>query len=525
MGKRPNILFLVNDHQAYYRHGWDGGVRPMTPHFDRVAAGGVRFNRAYSAVPLCGPARRTLMTGLYPHNHRNYYNYTDSPYDHEIYLDRLAEAGYQNCYFGKWHVGPGTANDFSCQGFSDTDYGNPYINPVYKEYLQRKGLPQAEHYIERHFWNDVFRKQFPKLADNSYYRSEYAWCGEHAIGITTTPKETHEAFFLADLACDALTELAQQDSDQPFHLSVNFWGPHQPYFPTAEFAELYDPEEITEYGSFADQMANKPDLYFHDTNRPLSDDHDHFHTPSPLAWGDWQQILARAYAHITMVDAAGGLILAKLAELGLAEDTVVIWTSDHGDAVASHGGHFDKGSYLSEEVIRVPLAMRWPGQITPGQVNDQLICSTDIAPTILDLANTGFANPVDGESWLPLLRTDAAPWRETLMVETHGHGYMVHQVARALLTNRFKYICNHNQRDELYDLQIDPYELDNLIDHPAHQELLASLRAQLQAWQARTDDLGAADPQYQREVANDPDNLRAMAGRREAKVRRYGSLI
>jgi arylsulfatase A-like enzyme len=519
--KKPNIVLLVNDHQAYYRHGWDGGVRPLTPNFDRIAREGMLFTRAYTAVPLCGPSRRTMLTGLYPHNHQNYYNYTDAPYEHEIYLDTLAEGGYQNHYFGKWHAGPGTALDFNCEGFSDTDYGNPYIHPVYKAYLQRKGLPQAEHYVERHFSNEVFRQQFPKLRDHIVYRSESAWCGEHAVGVTTTPKETHEAFFLADLACDALEELANEEGEQPFHLRVDFWGPHQPFFPTKEFIELYDPKDIPEYGSFRDTLQGKPELFHHDNNQPLCDENNKFRTPSPLPWKEWQGIVARAFAHITMIDAAGGLILDKLEELGLTDNTIVIWTADHGDALASHGGRFDKGSYVTEEVLRVPLAVRWPQQIAPEQTNDNLVCNIDLAPTLVDMAGTKFAGEVDGRSWLPLATSDNVAWRDALGVESFGHGYGLHHVVRAQLAGGYKYIDNDGQLDELYHLETDPYELHNLIDDPAHQSALIDMRQRLREWQEQTGDLGADDPNYKRAVSSDPANLRAMSARREEKLRRY----
>ncbi len=523
MSKRPNIVLLVNDHQAYYRHGWDGGVRPLTPNFDRLAADGILFDRAYTAVPLCGPSRRTLLTGLYPHNHRNYYNYSDAPYDHEIYLDILAEANYRCYYFGKWHAGPGTALDFNCAGFSDTDYGNPYISPTYKDYLVRKGLPQAEHFVEQHLWNDVFRKQFPKLRDGVIYRSEYAWCGEHAVGLTTTPKETHEAFFLAELACETLVELANDEDERPFHLRVDFWGPHQPFFPTAEFAKLYDPEEITDYGSLHDTLKGKPELFKHDTNRPLSSDDDHFLTPSPLSRGEWQRIIARAFAHITMIDAAGGLILNKLDKLGLTDNTIIIWTADHGDALASHGGRFDKGSYVTEEVIRVPLAARWPGTISPGQTNNDLICSIDLAPTLLEIAGTKFSAKVDGRSWLTLTTAEGAAWRQDLMVESFGHGYGEHHIIRALLAGPYKYIYNHGQLDELYNLESDPYELHNLLDTPGYKAIRDEMRDRLYLRQKEYGDLGADDPHYQQAILDDPQKLRELMARREEKVTRLST--
>ena len=487
MNARPNIVLLVNDHQAYYRHGWDGGPRPQTPNFDRLAADGIRFERAYCAVPLCGPSRRTLLTGLYPHNHRNYYNYSDAPYDHEIYLNNLARAGYRCFYFGKWHAGAGTALDFDCEGFSLEDYGNPYITREYRAYLNKRNLPPAEHRVEYVFDSFVMKREFPNLRAGAAYRSDRYWCGEHATGITTTAKETHEAFFLADMACEQLERLAAAD-DAPFHLRLDFWGPHQPFFPSKEFADLYDPEDIPVYGNFADALAGKPEIYWRDPHENLTDANGRFATPSKLSWGEWQRIIARAYAHITMVDAAGGLVLDKLDELGLADNTLVIWTADHGDALGSHGGRFDKGSYLTEEVLHVPLAMRCPGRIAAQQISHALACGTDIAPTILDAAGTTFERAVDGESLLPQATSRSPKSRPTLLVETYGHGFGTIELGRAIIGERYKLIAWQNHKSEFYDLESDPYELLNLYANPAYQEVVAELEADLGRWLRATGD-------------------------------------
>ncbi len=514
MKKRPNIVLIVNDHQAFYRHGWDGGPQPQTPNFDRLAARGIRFDRSYCAIPLCGPSRRTLATGLYPHNHRNYFNYSNSPYDHEIYLSNLARAGYRCFYFGKWHAGAGSPLDFDCEGFSLEDYGNPYITAEYQDYLKKKKLPPAQHQVEFVFDSFVMDREFPDLEVGALYSSNRYWCGEHAIGITTTPKETHEAFFLADLACEQLETLAAMPDEKPFHLRLDFWGPHQPYFPTPEYAALYDPEDIPEYGNFADTLEGKPALYRQDPHRQLVDDAGRLATPSKLNWGEWQRIIARAYAHITMVDAAGGLVLDKLNALGLTDDTLVIWTADHGDALASHGGRFDKGSYLTEEVLRVPLALRYPGTIPAGQISDALTCGTDIAPTILDAAQLQFERPVDGESLLPVARADNSAARESLLVETYGHGFGTIELGRAIIKGRYKLVAWQNHDWELYDLEADPYELNNIYDHPAFQTAVNELEADLQRWLLDTGDEDFHQPITKEFRALDQEKFQQLLMRR-----------
>ncbi len=514
MNRRPNILLLVNDHQACYRHGWDGGPRPQTPHFDRLAAEGIRFERSYCAMPLCGPSRRSLLTGLYPHNHQNYFNYTNAPYDHEVYLNNLARASYRCFYFGKWHAGAGTALDFNCEGFSLEDYGNPYITDEYRDYLQRKNLPAAEHRVEYVFDSFVMNREFPNLKVGAPYRSDRYWCGEHAVGITTTAKETHEAFFLADMACEQLEKLAASDVDEPFHLRVDFWGPHQPFFPTKEFADLYDPEDIPVYGNFSDSLAGKPDVYRCDPHDRLTDEDGRFATPSNLSWGEWQRIIARAYAHITMVDAAGGLVLDKLEELQLSENTLVIWTADHGDAIGSHGGRFDKGSYLTEEVLRVPLALRYPSRISPGQTSDALTSGVDLAPTILDAAGLRFEHAVDGESVLPLATGSKSKGRSSLLVETYGHGFGTIELGRAVIKGRYKLIVWQNYDGELYDLESDPYELVNLYAHPQHSATVIELEAKLQRWQQTTVDEDFCKPVSNAFRETDKQRLQELMERR-----------
>ena len=204
MSKRPNIVFILNDHQTYYRHGWDGGPRVQRPQFDRLARRGVEFSRAYTACPLCGPARRTMLTGVFPHNHGEIKNDTNHPFDREVYLDLLASAGYRCWYYGKWHAGSGTALEHGCQGFSYPSYNNPYTKPEYKDYLKRRGLPEPEILIERSFWGPVIGGKPNLMRAGERYRQDRAWCNEHASGLMLTPDDTHEAFFLANLACERL---------------------------------------------------------------------------------------------------------------------------------------------------------------------------------------------------------------------------------------------------------------------------------------------------------------------------------
>lgn len=488
MRRKPNILFLLNDHQAYYGHAKPvAGPRIRRPHFDRLAEAGVRFDRAYCAAPLCGPDRRSLLTGLFPHNHGEIYNDHNRPFDRETYLDALAAGDYRNYYYGKWHAGPGTAFDHRCEGFSYPSYNNPYTKAEYRAYLEKMGLPEPRIRIRHSFhnWGGMRDSLAECVRTGKPYVQDGAWCNEHACGILLSPKETHESFFLAHLACEKLRELAERKDDRPFHLRVDFWGPHQPYFVTQEFADLYDPAAIPEYPSFRDNLEGKPDLYRSETNEGISRDR-RLIQPNPLPWAVWREVLAHAYAQTSLVDAAGGLILDTLEQLGLAGDTLVLWTTDHGDGLACHGGHFDKDAYLPEEMIRVPFAMRWPGHIAGGRTDGALVSHVDVAPTFLSAAGLSFQQGCDGMDLLPVARDPRAPRRDDLMVEHHGH--CTKCVGRVLLHGKYKYVRNEGDLDELYDLDEDPYELRNLAGDARFSDTRAALANRLAAWQDRTGD-------------------------------------
>jgi arylsulfatase A-like enzyme len=402
------------------------------------------------------------------------------PAPYELYFARLVEQGYSNHYFGKWHAGrPGSAREHGCEGFSYPSFANPYDTPEYEEYLARRGLPPIEHLIEHNF--RPHKRHLTRVRPGTRRRGAAGWFD--AYGLTLTPKETHEAFFLAHLARERLGDLAK--SGQPFSLRVDFWGPHHPHFPTQEFADLYDPAQIPVYGNFHDDLSNKPDNYRFETCYPMGRG-ERLVQPSPWSWSQWQQVIARCYAHITMIDAAGGLVLDALDELGLADNTLVIWTADHGDALACHGGHFDKGSYLPEEVLRIPMAMRWPGRIRPGQVSDGLVSLIDLGPTFLDLAGTRFEHETDGTSLLGLCTGRSEAWRQDVMCETHGTDDPV--IGRSLVTERYKYTAYAGLMHELYDLQDDPYELNNLVDDHSRRELLEDMHRRLAEWHRRTQD-------------------------------------
>lgn len=465
---KKNILLLVNDHQAYYGHDQRYGIR--RPAYEKLAAQGVHFPQTYCSTPLCCPSRRTMVTGLYTAHHGQLKN-GRTPFTYETCLEKLRETGYDVFYYGKWHAGVDMPSDFGAEGIFCEGYGNPYLLKEYGEYLKRHNLPFPRMKVEHNWCTPGWIDDIEEGMEYELSRPEMNEC---ISGLLTTPKETHEAFFFAHEACRKLDELV--DNERPFCMEVHFWGPHQPYTPTPEYAALYPPEKLEEYPSFRDDLREKPDIYHFEGGRGISENY-RIKLDNDVPWSTWAETMSRCYGQITMVDEAGGMILDKLEELGLAKDTLVIWTTDHGDALASHGGHFDKDAYMVEETLRIPFAMRCDGVVPAGTVSPALVSNVDLAPTMLAAAGTCFREPVDGKNLFDLFTNPEQPWREQVYSESFGH-HVPHR-AQMLADKRYKYVRNQGQLEELYDLQNDPYEMHNLALREEYSELLENKREQL----------------------------------------------
>ncbi|MDF2440867.1 MAG: hypothetical protein JWN98_1851 [Abditibacteriota bacterium] len=465
----PNILWLNSDHYAYAPHFALNREWISAPCFDRLCNEGARFDNAYTVCPLCTPARASLVTGQYPHRHgiTNNEGWNNSRRefapDAPLVSRDLAAAGYRCALFGKWHaVGAGsqTAQECGYEGFSRGGYGYPYHAPEYDAYLRELGLPEPEVEVEWHH-SDVARTGRIRLRDepNALYRMA-------ASGVLLSPVETHEAYFLAHLANRYLEERARDA--QPFCLRVDPWGPHHPYFVGAPFAGTVDAEKIVPPPTFAHDLQDRPAHHrvFHEqiTRRSNS-----------RCWDEWRPVMARCYEHIALVDAALNSVLSALDHLGLAQSTLVVYSADHGDIIASHGGMFDKGWMMVEETMRIPFAVRAPNVVARG-ARAELVSNLDIVATIRDVAQSPTVG--DGRSVLPLLNGTATHWRDDLMLEHHGH-YERPVFQRMLRHAQWKYIAHLDDTHELYDLEADPYELHNRIGDESLRDVRRDLLERL----------------------------------------------
>jgi choline-sulfatase len=462
--KRPNILVLMTDQQQAATV--DPGSPCLTPNVDRIGAGGVQFTRAHTVNAICSPARASLYTGLLPHSHGMVdCTHTVAEYrarfdaDLPMWSRSLQQAGYCTAHYGKWHVErSGQLERFGFDEYEDAGA------PAYIAYRAEMGLPsQPEAFAMSHI------VRHPGYNDLRLY------------GVLDEPEEASKPYYLYSKGIDFVRRCTQ-DGNRPWCLVVSTQEPHDPYWAHQPYYDLYDPASIPQPPSYRDDLHDKP-RYFQRLRNVWRD----------LGWEQIAEATACYYASVSLIDAQVGRLLEALDETGQAENTVVVYTTDHGDQMGAHG-LLMKGPPPYEETYRIPLIVRWPGVVGPGTSSDALVNSMDLAPTIVEMAGCA-PFETQARSMVPLLRGE--PTGEAFdsdFAEFLGQRFAY--TLRTVWWGRFKYVFNGFDFDELYDLEADPYELNNLASDPAYAEVLREMAVRM--WQRihETDDSNMYNSHY-----------------------------
>ncbi len=454
-----NFLLIGVDQMRSDVAGPGKTVPAVTPALDKLYAQSANFTRAYASCPLCSPARASMFTGDYAFRHGMgtncdmYHSLATELPDPSRLLHRVfQDAGYRTGFVGKWHVG--TAKGPASFGFEGMDlagYGNVAMSPEFLSYLAGNALSYS---VEPTVFLNPDRQTM--LAGN--------WNGPAA----STP-----SYYLTERTIDLLSGYA--DTDAPFFATVQYWDPHQPHLVADEFRGMTDRAAISAWPNFADNLSGKP--------RRVGRERDDFYRLYPRSEDELIAYIGHYCDHLAMLDAQIGRLLAWLDESGLADQTLVVFTSDHGDMTGGHGGLIDKG-LLYEEAIKIPLLFRHQS-LVPGE-RDQLAMNMDILPTALDLLGLDFS-PRHGVSLAPPITNLNTPGRDQMLVEYHGLRFLYSQ--RALLfQDGWKFIFTPGDDDELYDLTSDPGEMNNLADKDDSANVLARCRDSMIAETARLDD-------------------------------------
>ena len=415
MSERPNVLIIYPDQMRADVMGCAGNPLVRTPNLDRLAAGGVRFENAFTSYPLCCPFRGSVMTGKYAHAHGMMANHHELPLGQTFLAEVFAEAGYRTGYVGKWHLDTGgkivhvpPERRLGFQWFVGFNRGHEYMDPVF--YRQDDPRPRASRRYE------------------------------------------------PDVQTDHLIEFMQEASGEacqkPFLAMVAYGPPHPPLVATPEYLDMHAPGDVP-------VRANTPD--------------------DPDAQARAREFLSKYYGLTVNIDRNVGRVLDWLDEAGIADNTIVVLVSDHGDMAGEHG-RFGK-SVHNDASMRVPLIVRWPKGLAGGRTATQIVDpAVDIMPTLLALCGIDVPDCVQGVSFAPALADGDAPVREAVWYQLIGEADGPERVEvplRGVRTLDWLYVRTEEGPIALHDLRSDPLEMDNLVASADHADVAARLDAML----------------------------------------------
>lgn len=493
MKKRPNFLFIITDQHRADHLGCGGNPIVQTPHIDGIAAKGTMWDRFYVANPICMPNRASIMTGRMSSAHGARHNGIPLSKDHTTFVELLRDAGYRTGLIGKSHLqsftGLPATNQFKpheelhtpSPNLRDAVKNNRHSSDYDLEVIPKWDRPLAER-IDGDFygfehveiaadhadrasgdyllWAREQRDDFDQLVGpenalpDNQVNAPQAWR-------TAVPEELYSTTWIADRSEDWLKE--RVDDSAPFFLQMSFPDPHHPFTPPGRYWDMYDPADIELPKSFG-KSDLPPIRAMNEAMEKGTDPRDN-QSPFAVTEDEARSIIALTYGMITMIDDAIGRVLKRLDDLGLADDTIVIFTSDHGDYMGDHSLMLKLLLHF-QGIIRVPFIWHDPSCPKDGHVNTGLASSIDIAPTILARAGIQPFNGIQGRD---LLTTEPP---EAVIVEEDSQRLMTGfdrlQRVRTVITDRYRMSLREGETwNELYDLSTDPDEINNLYDQPS----------------------------------------------------------
>jgi arylsulfatase A-like enzyme len=516
VSKRPNFVFFITDqHRADYL-GCAGHPVLKTPHIDSIAARGVRFERFYVATPVCMPNRSTLMTGRMPSLHGVRSNGTPLSLMSNTFVDALRAGGYSTALVGKSHLQNFTGGPAIQQRPAARD-GDLVLGPEFAEAL-KPAIDEADlsqEHPRRWRDGDKFEMKLP------FYGFEHVdLCTAHGDTVgghyyvwlksqrpdadalrdrrnqlphdyvcpqairTPIPEELYPTSYIAAKSDEWLRAYAKGGRDKPFFLMVSFPDPHHPFTPPGRYWSMYRPQDMRLPPSF--DIGNRPlarSVAWALEARAKGAAQTNAQSAFAVDEREAREAMALSCGMIAMVDDAVGRVVDALAESGLADDTVVAFNTDHGDFLGDHRLLL-KGPAHFRSVTQVPLIWAEPGA-KGARTTGVLSGTLDIARTILDRARIAPYNGIQGESLMPAIEgREAEIVRDDMVIEDEQQrsymGFTAPPRMRSIVTARWRMTVAHGDAyGELYDLENDPHEMDNLFEDAGHRAVRAELMERL----------------------------------------------
>jgi len=481
--QHPNLLFLYTDEQAFNTLAAYGNPRIEMPSLNRLAQTSSVFEQAYVTQPVCTPSRSTLLTGLYPHTNGCTENNIPLRPDIPCLPEMITRGEYVTGHFGKWHLGD---EIFGQHGFDEW----VSIEDGYRAYYG----PNRDHTTKSSY------HQF--LVDNGITPSHGEFFGRGQA--TRLPEEYGKPAFLGQEA----SRFIRANQSKPFALYVNFLEPHMPFFGPRD--DQYNPTDIP-LPSNADatpgpEQPLKVRLMAEHYRRKGFGNLDLKNGP------DWQRMIANYWGLCSLVDTHVGTILQTLDDCGLTENTIIVFTSDHGDMMGSHG--LIAKCVMYQEAVRVPLLIRLPGQRRGKRVKG-VVSQIDVVPTLLDLLGQALPDHLQGQSLKPVLESEDPVLTDNIFIEWNGPNnglgdvrskvqmpeWMAEKASPAeiatacsdpvrtvITADGWKLNCSPLGEHELYNLHEDPGETENRFSKPRHAALRSKLLSEIRTWQKHTAD-------------------------------------
>lgn len=464
-GKPKNVLLIMSDQHRPHALGIDGNSVARTPNLDALARGGVRFDSAYCSNPVCVPSRASLLTGLYTHHHGAYNNTTPWPFEHPTIAHHFSRAGYMSALIGKMHFVDGQTHGFDYH--LDFNDWFQFLGPRARLYADELGHPNSGSGLPQ--IDDLWRDEGDPWKG---VREKDAREGPVHVGrISKIPEPEQFDSFVARESIRFL----KNHGGRPFFLISSFLKPHDPFMPAERFAAMFRPEDMKLPDTWGKvNLASVP--------REIRDSIEH-NRPTPELRDEAQakRRIALYYANLAQMDDNAGRVLKALRELSLEDDTIVLYTTDHGEMLGEHG--LWQKFVFYEPSVGVPLIFRAPRSATTPALRNAR-CKTpvslvDVLPTLAELCGLRSPTGLDGQSLANDLREPARLRDTTVYAEynlrTPRAKYMIRR-------GDFKYNFYENDIAELFNLRQDPDEMQNLADLPGYQYKVAELKSRLLAW-------------------------------------------
>ncbi len=499
-----NIVVIIADQLRVDHLGFAGKVPVHTPNIDALAENGHRFDRAFVANPVCMPNRATIMTGQWPSAHGLRTNGLPLDPECDTFVRRLKDHGWRTSAVGKLHLQP--------MGYPFEDYQLEQIKAATPELWDKAvsgpfgesfqswesaelhadgGVEMpADYYgfesvslvsghgdrVAGHYVTWARDRGFDPASQAGRKNAKSTYAGWNHVYESAVPASLHATTYITDTAIEQLSEFAEGDS--PFMLFVSYPDPHHPFAPPSEYFHRHRPEDMPLPDTFHDEHAASPQYVRDIIGKRGTPDIDPMMLWAPTE-DQFRHALAAELGSIEFIDDSVGRIVQELSRLNLADDTVILFTSDHGDVFGDHGLILKHFCHYNG-AIKVPLI--FSGAVKGEAIHNVLASSADIAPTLLDLAGVSPMPGVQGTSLLPVMQGSARDWRQALLIEEDqpfGLETLPGPVRlRTVITDALRYTrLAGTTISELYDLDSDPSELVNKADDPASAQLRAAADA------------------------------------------------